>query len=222
MKTFKAKKEIWIWIIIIIPLIFFFIIQKRLPAVIPSHWDLSGNVNGRMHPLSFILTMTGTNAGVYLLMLFLPKIDPRKNNYQLFSKTYFIVRLIIALILSLTCCISLAYAIGYHFNINKVIVLMLLLFFMILGNYMGKVRPNWFVGIRTPWTLSSEIVWKKTHQLAGKLLFFASLAGFILAIFLNHINPQFIILAVIIIGLLIPVVYSYFEYKKIDQPSENQ
>jgi immunity protein, SdpI family len=219
MKTFQFKKEIWIWLILLIPFIAFTILQKKLPENMPTHFDAYNHVNGYMHPLQFILLIGGINILLYLLLIFLPLIDPKRANYYLFSKAYFVIRLSVSLMLAAPACFNMIYATGDHINIVKLIILIVLFFFIVFANYMGNIRPNWFVGIRTPWTLSNETVWRKTHQLSGRLLFFSALAGFIFELFINGINPVFVVYPVVTIGLIIPAVYSYFEYKKITKNS---
>lgn len=103
---------------------------------------------------------------------------------------------------------------GDQFDYEKIIFATISLFFIIFGNYMGNIRPNWFVGIRTPWTMDNEEVWRKTHQLAGKLWFSGGIAALIFSFVLTkYFNYWFIPLLFTI--TLIPIIYSYLLYKKI-------
>src|ERR1043166_6580261 len=109
------------------------------------------------------------NVGLYFLFMILPKIDPRKKNYELFESKYRVIRVILHAFFNFAFFVTIFYALGYHFNLSMLIMYGVLCLFLILGNYMGNIRPNFFMGIRTPWTLSSETVWMKTHRLTAKI-----------------------------------------------------
>lgn len=220
MKTFKLKNEIWLWLIMLVPLIVFSVVYSKLPGKIPSHFDVHGRGSNYMTPVSFILVMSGTGLLVYFLTLLLPLIDPKRANYTLFNKAYFIIRLMILLLLSSVTCLMLMMALGKSVNINRIVFLIVMLVFMILGNYLSNVRPNWFVGIRTPWTLSSETVWKKTHQLGGKTFFFAGLCGFILFLFLPMLIMEWVFGILVAGAVLIPVIYSYVLYHEEEKQAQ--
>lgn len=218
---FQIRKEAWIWLIVILPVIVFMIVHKRLPDKIPSHYNLQGRADAYQSPLAFLLFAGGTNLFIYFLLLFVPRIDPKKASYPLFAKTYYIIRIVVHLVMTAIFCLSLMAALGTVMNIPRLIPLAVLLLFTVLGNYLGNVRPNWFVGIRTPWTLSNETVWRKTHQLGGRLMFFSGLTGFILALFASQSFLNVIVIAAVVIGAIVPAVYSYFEYRKIENSNTN-
>lgn len=214
MKTFQFRKEIWLWLIMFLPVLVFLFVDHRLPPRMAIHFDFRGRPNGFMAPGPFMLEMEGIGLGIYLLLLFVPRIDPKKQNYALFAKTFFIFRATILLINAAITCLILMMGVGMIIHIGRITILLISLLFMVLGNYMSNIRPNWFVGIRTPWTLSSEKVWKKTHQLGGRTFFFAGLVGFILSLFLpNHV----LLLAfpvLIGVAVLTPIIFSYLSYRK--------
>jgi uncharacterized membrane protein len=103
------------------------------------------------------------------------------------------------------------FSLGYSFDITKVITYALVLMLLILGNYMSSVRLNYFVGIRTPWTLNNEIVWKKTHRFAAKLWVFSSAAMLIALPFISAALVVF--LAFVAVITIAPIVYSYLVFK---------
>ena len=117
-----------------------------------------------------------TAAGTYLLLKVLPSIDPRRANYPRFAGAYRLVRLITVLFLLGVHAVVLMTGLGIPVAVDRVIGLGLGLMLIIMGNVMGQVRPNFFFGIRTPWTLSSEAVWRKTHRAGGWLFILAGLA----------------------------------------------
>ncbi|MHB1921764.1 MAG: SdpI family protein [Chitinophagaceae bacterium] len=221
MKTFTLKKEMGIWMILALPLVVFMVFRHQLPARIPSHFDFRGHADAYMRPIPFLLTMTGTSLFLYFLFLLLPRIDPKKSNYLLFQKTYYLIRVLVHLLLSSLSILSMAIALGILLNGTRLFFLILMFFFIILGNYLGHIRPNWFVGIRTPWTLSNETVWKKTHQLGSKLMFFSGLVGFMLCLFLAPALLPNVLLTIILFSVLVPVVYSFLVSRKMKVQDEN-
>lgn len=116
-------------------------------------------------------------------------------------------------LLSYLLVIIIFYSLGYHFDVGTMVIYGILVLFLIFGNLMGNIRNNFFVGIRTPWTLSSEEVWIKTHRFAAKLWVATTLLTMILVAFL----PQVEIVFGVYLGIitLVPIVYSYVEYKKL-------
>jgi uncharacterized membrane protein len=107
--------------------------------------------------------------GLYALMLVLPWFDPGRRNYASFAKPYALLRTAIVLFLGVLYAGTLVAAHGRTINMMAFIMPALGVMFLVMGNVMGKIRPNWFVGIRTPWTLSSKQSWNKTHRLGGRL-----------------------------------------------------
>ncbi len=137
------------------------------PDQLPVHWNLRGEVDRYGGKVEALLLVPLISAGLYALLLALPALDPGWANYKSFRNVYAMIRLAILVFLALIYgCIQLA-VFGHDINMSVVIPLAVGSLFMLLGNLMGKIRPNWFVGVRTPWTLSSRRSWNKTHRLAG-------------------------------------------------------
>ena len=147
------------------------------------------------------------------MFLVLPKIDPKKDRYTQFMKPYKILQNLIIAFLVIIYFVTGFYALGYEMNVSILIPVMIGGLFVIIGNYMSKLKSNWFVGIRTPWTLSSENVWNKTHRLGARVFI---VGGIILGITAYVPNPVNIYLFVINLIFIVftPVVYSYLEHKK--------
>jgi uncharacterized membrane protein len=141
----------------------------HLPAKIPIHWNFAGEVDGWGSGHSHAIFFPALVVGMYLLFLFLPYLDPRKEKYEQFAKVYHIFKGIIIFVLTLIYFLTSLVGLGYTINIGIVTPLLIGSMFLLMGNYMGKLKSNWFVGIKTPWTLSSEVVWNKTHRLGGKI-----------------------------------------------------
>lgn len=184
---------------------------NNLPERIVTHWNFAGQPDrygsGKIQTVIFTLLIIG----MYLLFLLFPYFDPKKERYQQFSKIYHIFKnMILTLVVAIYFVMGLN-GLGYNLPVGVIMPGLIGLFFIVIGNYMGKIKMNWFMGIRTPWTLSSEVVWNKTHRFGGKMFIFAGLM-MIAQIFLplNWRLPVFIIsLAVIILGT---IGYSYVIY----------
>lgn len=217
MNSFSLKKDFFLWLACLLPWLVYGLFFSRLPAQIPTHFDASGKVNAYSPPLPYVWTMFLVGLGVYLLLLLIPRLDPRKANYSLFSSTYWNIRLIIQVFLGTIACIPLLIASGFAFQTAKWIPMLTLLMVALLGNYMGRIRPNWFVGIRTPWTLSNETVWRKTHLLGAKWMFGSSLAGLLLIPLLSYKISIRIMMICILVGALVPAAYSYFLFHKLEK-----
>jgi len=213
MKT-KAfiKRELPLWIIMILPMVYMTIVWNKLPDLVPIHWNVEGKIDNYGSRWLFPII----NVVLYLIMLWAPIIDPRKINYEKFGKSYYIFRLIFMCFFSVIFATVITTTIGIKVNIERVIVSATLVLFMIIGNYMSTLRFNWFVGIRTPWTMSNEEVWRKTHYLGGKLWFWASLIALPIS-FLFTNSGLFVFFMTVVGGIaIIPIVYSYLLYKKVN------
>ncbi len=146
------------------------------PERIPVHWNVAGEVDRYGGKFEGLLRIPLLALAIYLLMLLLPRVDPGRVNYRQFSHVYSIMRLSIVLVLAATYALVQLWIHGTRLDVSVVVPVLIGALFVVLGNLMGKVRPNWFVGIRTPWTLSSKLSWTKTHRLGGWLFVLVGLA----------------------------------------------
>ncbi|HKL11227.1 MAG TPA: SdpI family protein [Clostridia bacterium] len=194
------------------------IVYPGLPSEIPTHWDIGGNIN-EYSPKWAILLLAALPVAIYLMMVFLPKIDPKKKSYDMHKKAYEIAKVFITLIMSVLVWISILVSKGVNLDVGLIVSLMVGVLFITLGNYMSQIRHNYFFGIRTPWTLASEKVWKSTHRVGG-YCFIGMGMGMIIVNLLRDHMPSWIMLPIIIFGVGMPIVYSYFEYKRIFEKNE--
>ncbi|WP_071458727.1 SdpI family protein [Bacillus massilinigeriensis] len=185
----------------------------KLPDQIPGHWGLNGEVDRYDSKFVSMLSQLGILVLLYVTMAFLPKIDPRKANYRFFSKSYSIImNALLAIFFAINMLVILS-ALGTSIPISELAPTVLGVVFIMMGNYFQQVRSNFFIGIRTPWTLSSEDVWKKTHRLSGKL-FFAGGILLILVTFLPDKMESIALFSIISVMLIVPYVYSYLLFSK--------
>lgn len=192
-----------------LPIIYLLLNWSLLPDQMPIHFDFDGVPNGYGSKLVYLLMPIG----VYLLMLVLPYIDPRKSNYEIFSGTYFKLRVIMSVLFSVIDSVVIYNTLHGIEKMGLFVPISVFLLFTLVGNYMGTIRPNYFVGIKVPWTLNNDEVWIRTHKMAGKLWFWAGLIG--LASLFVVKKPEMIMLSIVIIIVVVPIVYSYIIYQRI-------
>ena len=209
-------KESIILFVLLVPVLIMFLLWNKLPDNLPIHWNIKGEADNYDSKYLFAII----NTGLYLLFLVLPKIDPRKKNYTIFSSTYYKLRLILTLFLSLFFLFVMYNAVYARVDFEKIFPISILFLLALLGNYMSTVRSNYFVGIRTPWTLNNEKVWKETHLLGGRLMFFGGIIGGIISIFISKPYSQYFAFSIIVIMLLVPMVFSFIYYKKLESGNE--
>lgn len=137
------------------------------PERIPVHWNLHGEVDRYGGRFEGMLAIPLIALGIHLALTFLPRIDPGRANYATFAGAYTLVRVTLAGIFGLVYVIIQRASRGLAVDLTFVVPIGLGVFFLVLGNVMGKVRPNWFFGIRTPWTMSSAESWNRTHRAGG-------------------------------------------------------
>lgn len=200
-------------IIILIAIAVSLYVYPQLPEKIASHWDASGNVNGYMNKLYGLSIVPALMILFFLIFLAILKIDPLRKNIESFRSYYegFVV-FFMAYLFSIQAMIIL-WALGIEVNVIAVISLGIAILFFYISILLKKSRRNWFIGIRTPWTLSDDRVWKKTHELGSILFKIISFIALIGIVFPRHIIYIFII--PVIIMAIILFVYSYIIYKKI-------
>lgn len=211
MKNEKLMRELVLIVLTLLPVIYLLVNWNLLPESIPIHFDAHGRPNGYGSKMVYLWLPLG----LYFLMLLLPRIDPRKANYAVFEGSYYKLRLIMAIFIGM---INTGVIWGIVNNANSIQKLMPLTFFflfMLIGNYMGNIRPNYFVGIKVPWTLNSDVVWIRTHKMAGKLWFWSSLAGIVLYFIVGNI--QWVMIPLLVIMVVVPIVYSYVIYQKLKE-----
>lgn len=208
----KVKYEILPIFIALVTVAASFYFHANFPETVPGHWNFKGEVDRWVSKEFGAFFLPVLLIVMYGMFLFLPKIDPKKEKYVQFLKSYKILQNVFLIFFAgLYFIISLA-ALGYNIEVGKAIPILIGILFVIIGNYMGKIRSNWFVGIKTPWTLSSENVWNKTNRLGGRLFV---IGGIIMAAtaFIPKPSIIYVFTLNIIMVVVVPIVYSYFALK---------
>ncbi len=192
-----------------------------LPSIVPLHWDVHGNINGWGPKWSLFIFGPGMLTAMTLLFWALPWLSPKKFAVDTFRATYLYIMIVIVAMLAYCHLLVLASALSSRshtpLDVSRAIVGGICLLLALLGNVLGKVRRNFFVGIRTPWTLADERVWNATHRFAARTLFAGGLLG-VLVVVVGA--PLWTPIAAILIATLIPAVYSLVIYKQLERRGE--
>lgn len=191
----------------------------HLPARVPSHWDASGQPDGYAPRFWAVAMWPMLILGLAMLTVALPRISPKRFEMESFAGIYAALMLAIQGVMLVLGIAAMLAGAGHSVPMATVAPLAIGVLLMVLGNYMGKLRRNFFMGIRTPWTLASEAVWERTHRLAGWVYMLAGAAMVVLGLAGAMSGWT---LAVVVVVLLIPHVCSYFIYRRLEgrHPSE--
>jgi uncharacterized membrane protein len=210
----------WIGLVFILAtLVFGAVVFDRLPAQVATHFNAQGEPDGYSSRAFAVWGLAALPFGLLLLFNGLPRVMPRRENFGRFEDTYwFIVNMVIAFICAFNVVI-LGNALGWGISIPTTVLLGMGALFIILGNLLPRTRSNWFMGIRTPWTLDSERVWRETHRLGGRTF----MAGGLVTVFAAFMPPAiqpWIAMGALIVAGFIPVVYSYIAWRREKQAEQ--
>ncbi|HSD57251.1 MAG TPA: SdpI family protein [Methanotrichaceae archaeon] len=186
-------------------------LHPHMPEKMASHWDANGNVDGYTSKFWGLFLMPVISTILFLAFMLIPKIDPLKENIEEFRGYFDVFILLLIGFLFYLYMLTLLWNLGYRFNIIQLLAPAFGLIIFYAGVMMENAKQNWFIGVRTPWTLTSENVWNKTNRLAGKLF---KVAGVLAA--LGAVFPEYAILLIlvpVILAAIYPVIYSYQEYQ---------
>jgi immunity protein, SdpI family len=186
-----------------------------LPAQIPSGFDAAGHVTGYLPKLVNAILLPGISMLLFFILHFAPQLGPRLGDQNQRRTTSQVIDLIVVGVLLFVLVIQLlttTYALGAHVDVSLIVWLAVSVLVMFLGNFLGKVRRNFWVGFRTPWTLTSDVVWERTHRLGGWLFVLVGLLGAISAFIPPlRIWGLFVPLSLVVVFL---VGYSYYAYQR--------
>lgn len=208
------RSDLLLLVLLLLDMAYGIYVLGAMPAQVPVHWGLDGVPDDYGPAWMNALLIPAMAAGVYVLMLLLPLIDPRRRNYGLFIDTLRLFRwaLVLAMIgLHITVVQA---SLGSDIAVDFVVRLGVALLFVALGNSMGKLRQNWFIGVRVPWTLSNEEVWNRTHRAAGRLWV---VGGLVLAAaaFLPPESGTVAMGIVLSVMVIVPIVHAWRLHRRI-------
>lgn len=183
----------------------------QMPDKMASHWGMSGEVDGYMDKPVALFFMPVLSLFMLGLFSVLPSLDPMKKNYKAFEKEYDGMVLVMVAFLYYLYLLTIAYNMGMNIDLMKYLAPAFGAMFIYLGVVLKKAKQNWFVGIKTPWTLSSEKVWDKTHSICAKLFMAAGVVAMLGAIF----DGLFIASVALLVAIAVfSFAYSYIEFER--------
>jgi uncharacterized membrane protein len=194
-------------------LIFGLVVWPRMPARVPTHFGINGTPNGWGPSWINAILLPAVAIGFYFLMLALPLADPRRANYARFPETLRVFRFALTGLFVAIHVVLVRASFGAVVNSSEYMLLAVALLFIVLGNSMGRVRFNYFFGVRTPWTLNDEENWNATHRLTARLWVVCGLA-LLPAAFLPGSAGTIASIAIAATAALLPIVYSYVFYRR--------
>jgi uncharacterized membrane protein len=189
------------------------VVYPKLPTTIPTHWDMLGRPNGWSSRLWGAWVMPIFLLATYALMRVLPAIDPRGSNYAKFGGAFDGIIVSIMLFMLGMHVIILRAALGNPVAMQRVVPIGVGVLLIVIGNLLPRARPNWFVGIRTPWTLSSDRVWEKTHRVGGRVFVVGGILIVLGALAIQQ-WAHVVLIAVIMVCAATVLIYSYVEWKR--------
>ena len=208
------RNEITITVLVLLSFLVGTALYSRLPEQMASHWNAQGQVDDYLPRFWGVFLFPTVMTALWLMFVAIPRIDPLRENIASFRKHYDLLVLVIILFMLAVYAHTLLWSLGIQVGTNQLVSALTGLLFFFVGVTLQHAKRNWFVGIRTPWTLSSDAVWQKTHYLGARIF---KLTG-VLAL-LGLLLPTlaiYLVLVPVVTASIIIVVYSYFCYQKIE------
>jgi uncharacterized membrane protein len=189
-------------------------VYNQLPAQMASHWGMNDEANGTISRFWGAFLMPIMSLAMLGLLLLIPAIDPLKANIAQFRPVFNLFILLLTAFLTYLHGLTMAWNLGYTgFKMSMALLPAMGLLYIFIGYMIGKAKRNFFIGIRTPWTLSSDTVWDKTHALGGKLFIASGLFAFIGALFGGQTAFWFLLIPLFASSIFL-VIYSYVLYRQ--------
>ena len=212
--NFSIKKEFPILGIALLPLLYLGSVWNSLPENVPLHWNLEGEIDNWGSKYTLIGLVFFMPIFTYIMMLVVPKIDPKKRIEAMGGK-YDQFKFILVTFMSVLSMFIIYISKNQKLSSPSMILVLVGILFVFMGNYFKVIKPNYFIGIKTPWTLENEEVWKLTHLLAGKMWVIGGIAIVIGSLIVPEDINFYIFMSISAVISFVPIVYSYFIYKKL-------
>jgi uncharacterized membrane protein len=205
-------REFLLLVISLSPAVGALILYNRLPDTMAMHFDMHNEVNGTMSKISAIIMMA-VIAFIPLIMPLFKKFDSQNANNPKSSIAFDAIRFCLAIVLAIAGWSIIIHNLGLAMDVRKLVLIALAVFFIITGNYLPVIKPNFMMGIRTPWTLNNEDNWRKTHRMGGPIMMIGGIV-LLTAAFLPIELSIGVVIGVISIIALLPIGYSFLIYKR--------
>lgn len=193
--------------------------QLPADAPVPVHWGPSGEPDGYGPKWVGLLGLPAVALGIIGLLAAIPRIEPRRANLERSGTAYVAIGLVVVAFLGALHVLAVLAALGGETDITTVAIIGSGVVLVVIGNFLGKTRSNWFFGVRTPWTLSSERSWTRTHRLGGFVFIGSGVLVMIAGIVLGGEGAVWVLLGTLGIGIVVLVVYSYLVWR--DDPARH-
>lgn len=195
-------------LVALLPIIAGVMLWDKLPAELPIHWDVSGNVDGYASRAFVVFLFPLILTALHWLTIFVTSTDPKRQNHsdKMMIVVYWLVP-VLSIVISLACY---ATALGMDIMMDALVPALMGVIFIVIGNYLPKCKQSHTVGIRLPWTLNSEENWNKTHRLGG----YTMVVGGIVIFATAFIGIFWLFIVITAVMVIVPIVYSFVLYKK--------
>jgi Predicted integral membrane protein len=213
-QTVRWTRQDWILLAVnaVILGIVFLLFNHQLPDVVGSHYNIKGEQDGTMAKSSMWLVYAGIGIALPVFLSVIRNVDPRRQNYARFSGYYLLMRWTISLFIHGAFILMILQNLDYDLPFVNIVFGGLGVMWMVIGNRMGQLRSNFFMGIRTPWAISDENNWRSTHRLSGRLWFIAGILMLVGAILLPAKWLVAVLIVSMVLSVVIPYLYSYLLY----------
>ncbi|NNJ10162.1 DUF1648 domain-containing protein [Chloroflexales bacterium ZM16-3] len=211
-----------LYVVVAAMFVFSLVVMPFMPNPAPLHWNAVGEVDGYGSPLLAVLLAPLIALAVVVLMPLLPRLDPRHENYANFAGSYRLIMTVLVLFFALLHVITIGAALGWPISIPRAMMLGMGVMFALIGNELGRVQPNYFVGIRTPWTLADPEIWRRTHRMGGRMMAGAGALLVVMGLF-APVESTFVLgIGAILVASLGSVVYSYWIWRQQEKKEVHQ
>lgn len=210
---FLNKSDVWPFLLLLLALAFGVAQLSHLPADMPTHWNWKGEVDAYTPKTTLVFTFPLITAALYLFLSVIPLIDPLRENFERFPRVYYWIKVSMVFFMTLVYVGMLLSARGLPLDVGVLSRLLAGVVIMFLGAVMGKIKKNYFVGIRVPWTLANEEVWDRTHKFGGQLFILAGVVCVVAAFFAKAY--LWLMLGALGGALIAVTVYSYVVFQKL-------
>ncbi len=215
MSITRTIKEEWLQVLILIaPFVIMPFVWDQMPDRIPVHWDFNGHANGYSSKGFGLFVLPLINIGLAALLMGLSKVDPKAWMMNVPSITLKPLRLAVTAFMLAIFCVTILSALGAIVNMEMAFGFGLPLLFLIIGNFLPTIKPNYFIGVRTPWTLESPENWRLTHRMAGRLWVITSVVYILLEMVLVGNVPKAVFYVYIGIIIVPPIAYSFYLFQQ--------
>ena len=214
--AFQLKKELPLIGIVLLPFIYLAYVWNDLPERVPMHYNIKGEIDRYGDKSELLIIPFIMPVLIYIIFLVVPKIDP-KNKLQQMGNKFQTIKVLLTTFMSVLALYIIYSTKNASLSNPNYILFFIGALYVILGNYFKTIKANYFIGIKTPWTLENETVWKDTHKLGGKLWFAGGLVIILGCLILNQKTNFIFFMIITAIITIIPIVYSYQRFRQISE-----